>query len=166
MNPPTAPRSAAAIKSPVTSTSAPGMPAADKASSSERSTSEKSASDKSATDNRDSTLVPAPTSSSASATMPARPETKSESGAVGRAVGPKSIAKSTSSEAKASPMESKSAMAVTESPTKRRAAHQAAAKVTTPAPSSTSAGDASYWVQVGAFKDPDTAKRVARKLRD
>jgi cell division septation protein DedD len=39
----------------------------------------------------------------------------------------------------------------------------AAAKATTPTPTT---GGAPYWVQVGAFKDPEAAKRVAGKLRD
>ena len=85
---------------------------------------------------------------------------------------------------------SKSAMAVTEGPakqsttkpapakpeatpksesapstaTKPSAQRQATAKATTPAPAAV--GGAPYWVQVGAFKDPETAKRVATKLRE
>jgi cell division septation protein DedD len=160
MSPPPAPRSVAATKS-ATSTSAPEMSTADKASSSERSSSEKSASDKPAGDKRDSTVVPAPTSAPLAAT-PARPEAKNESAAAKPAVEPKSVAKSPPSEAKAStPTERKSAMAVTESPAKK-----AAVKATTPASPSAIASDAPYWVQVGAFKDPEMAKRMARKLRD
>jgi cell division septation protein DedD len=47
--------------------------------------------------------------------------------------------------------------------TKPSATKPAAAKATTPAPA---IGGAPYWVQVGAFKDPEAAKRLAGKLRD
>lgn len=143
MNPPP-PRSLAATKSASSSTS------------SDRSTSEKSASDKPAADKRDSALAAAP---SLAATT-ARPETKSESAS--RPVESKSIAKSSLPEARAATSaESKSAMAVTESPIK-----PAAAKATTSSPPAAIAGGAPFWVQVGAFKDPETARRMAQKLRD
>jgi cell division septation protein DedD len=48
--------------------------------------------------------------------------------------------------------------------TKPSTQRQAAAKATTPAPAAVGGGP--YWVQVGAFKDPETAKRVATKLRE
>jgi cell division septation protein DedD len=48
--------------------------------------------------------------------------------------------------------------------TKPSAQRQAAVKATTPAPAAVGGG--LYWVQVGAFKDPETAKRVATKLRE
>jgi cell division septation protein DedD len=48
--------------------------------------------------------------------------------------------------------------------TKPSAQRQAAAKATSPAPAAVGGGP--YWVQVGAFKDPETAKRVATKLRE
>jgi hypothetical protein len=48
--------------------------------------------------------------------------------------------------------------------TKPSAQRQAAAKASTPAPAAV--GAVPYWVQVGAFKDPETAKRVATKLRE
>jgi SPOR domain len=98
-------------------------------------------------------------------------------------------------EAKAAPTpsdetKSKNAMAVTEDPAKPSTAkpapakpeatpksetapatatkpstqRQATAKATAPTPASV--GGAPYWVQVGAFKDPETAKRVATKLRE
>lgn len=56
--------------------------------------------------------------------------------------------------------ESKTAAATT-----APAAKRAAAKATPPA-NSTSKVSAPFWVQVGAFKDSDTAKRVATSLRD
>ena len=40
----------------------------------------------------------------------------------------------------------------------------AAAKATTPTP--VVGGNGPYWVQIGAFKDADTAKRLAAKLRE
>jgi cell division protein FtsN len=200
MNPPPPSRSVGTTKSSLTSTTSSGMSVAvDKSpSSSGRSTSEKSGSDKPSADKRDSTLVHAPGAPSLAAT-PARPETKRESTTMAKpAVDSKSSAKSTVPEAKASPsVESTTAMAVTESPTRATAAkptspkeeaatkpdvvkgdatpatatkpsatRQAAAKVTTPSPPPAIAGGVPYWVQVGAFKDSETAKRVARKLRD
>jgi cell division protein FtsN len=202
MSPPPPSRSAGTTKSSLTSTTtSSGMSAvADKSpSSSERSTSEKPGSDKPSADKRASPLGPAPGAPSLAAT-PARPETKSESPSTAKtAIESKSSAKSTVPEAKASPsVESKTAMAVTESParataakptspkaeaatkpdvvvkgdatpataTKPSATRQAAAKATTPSPPPAIAGGAPYWVQVGAFKDSETAKRVARQLRD
>jgi hypothetical protein len=194
MNPPASPRSATATKSSPTSTapSSAMSSAADKsASSSDRSTSEKSTSDKPSADKRDSTLVPAP-----AAPALARPETKSESTSVSKpALESKSSGKVPVPEAKASSaVESKGALAVTESPSKATATKPSAPKLetaaksdavkgdTTPAtatkpsatrqaaakatPPSAIAGGGPYWVQVGAFKDPETAKRMARKLRD
>jgi hypothetical protein len=84
-----------------------------------------------------------------------------------------------STEAKSSDAQNQSAMAVTENPpkpkssaakpdtsqataTKPPATQRAVSKATPP---SSSAGGP-YWVQIGAFKDPDTAKRVAAKLRE
>ncbi len=48
--------------------------------------------------------------------------------------------------------------------TKSTTPKRAVAKATTPAASTAAAGP--YWVQIGAFKDADTAKRVAAKLRE
>jgi hypothetical protein len=47
--------------------------------------------------------------------------------------------------------------------TKPSPARRAATKATTPTPP---AATGPFWVQVGAFKDPDAAKRLASKLRD
>jgi cell division protein FtsN len=192
MNPPP-PRSAATTTSPMApapSTSTPpsviDKPLADKLAS-EKSTSEKSAGDRPVTDKKDSTLIPAPPAPAPS-TPPARPEPKSTA----RAAAPES---KPAPETKAAPpppdeAKSKSAMAVTEGPAKPSAAkpapakpettpksepapatatkpssqRQTVAKATTPTPAAV--GGAPYWVQVGAFKDPETAKRVATKLRE
>jgi cell division septation protein DedD len=102
---------------------------------------------------------------------------------------PKSTAPATG-DAKNADAKNKSAMAVTESSPKSSASKSAATKsettpksdtapatatkptTTKPAaakattPTSSSIGGAPYWVQVGAFKDPETAKRVAAKLRE
>jgi hypothetical protein len=101
-------------------------------------------------------------------------------------------AKIAAADAKAStpPTETKTAMAVTDGSAKSAAAktpakpdpaaksettpatatkpapvRQAAARATPPSTSG-AVGGAPYWVQVGAFKDPETAKHVAAKLRD
>jgi cell division septation protein DedD len=145
-------------------------------------------------DKRDSTVLPAPVTPPL-ALAPTRPETKSEPKSASRPTAEsKATAKAALPEAKTStPAEPKSALGVTESPatpspvkpapaksaraaksdagksdatastaTKSSGTRQVAAKAATPA----AAGGASYWVQVGAFKDPETAKRVASKLRD
>lgn len=46
--------------------------------------------------------------------------------------------------------------------TKKEVETRRAAKATTPS----AGGTGAYWVQVGAFKDPETAKRVAARLRE
>ena len=52
--------------------------------------------------------------------------------------------------------------------TKPTAPQRTVAKATTPAtaPATALATGGPYWVQIGAFKDPETAKRVAAKLRE
>jgi len=194
MNPPP-PRSAGTTKSPMgpstsTTPSVIDRQPADKAPG-EKSTSEKSGGDKPATDKKDSTLYPAPGAPTPS-TPPARPEPRSSAAPPAKpAPEPKTAAKAApeskpAPETKAAPTppaetKSKGAMAVTEGPTKPSTAppksetgpatatnpsaqRQAAAKATTPTPAAVGGG--AYWVQVGAFKDPETAKRVATKLRE
>lgn len=125
---------------------------------------------------------------SAAPTAKAAPEPKTTA----RATGPESKPAPETKAAPTPPAEakSKSAMAVTEGPAKPSTAkpapakpeatpksdtapatamkpspqRQAAVKATTPAPAT--AGGGPYWVQVGAFKDPEAAKRVATKLRE
>ncbi len=41
-----------------------------------------------------------------------------------------------------------------------------AAEATKPSPAKAASGGGPYWVQVGAFKDPETAKRLAARLRE
>jgi cell division septation protein DedD len=189
MNPPPPPRSAMTAKSPMVVTPSGDTPA-------DKPSSEKSASEKSASDKKDSTLVPVPAPSPVTPPLTAAPprsesssESKSAAPTAKPATGPRPMAKAAPPEPKppTPPAEpkSKSAMAVTDSPAKPSAAkpettakseptpatatrpsapRQAAAKATTPAPAA--GGSGPYWVQVGAFKDPETAKRVATKLRD
>lgn len=169
-------------------------PLADKPAS-EKSTSDRLTGDKPVTDKKDSTLIPAP-GAPAPSTPPARPEPKPGAAPTAKApTEPKATARVTAPETKAAPRppdeaKSKSAMAVTEGPAKSSSAkpapakpeatpksetapatatkpspqRQAAVKATTPAPAAVGGGP--YWVQVGAFKDPETAKRVATKLRE
>ena len=161
----------------------------------EKPASEKSPGDRPATDKKDSTLIPAPPAPALS-TPPARPEPKSSAVPTTKTPPePKTAARATAPETKATPTpaaeaKGKSAMAVTEGPAKASTAkaapakpeatpksetapatatkpstpRQAAAKATSPAPAAV--GGAPYWVQVGAFKDPETAKRVATALRE
>jgi cell division septation protein DedD len=94
--------------------------------------------DRPAADKTDSTLLPAPATPT-----PAKPPAE-----------PKSTAKAATPPAKPAPVpapseaKGKTAAAITETPVPRRAA------VSGP-----------FWVQVGAFKDAETAKRLAAKLR-
>jgi len=50
--------------------------------------------------------------------------------------------------------------------TPKRTVASAASKPGAAKPSSPEAAAGPYWVQVGAFKDPDTAKRLAARLRE
>ena len=146
LNPPS--RSATAPKPPLAVASTPATPpVADKPS--DGATLEKSPAAKPDTPpagKRDSTVLPAPASSPLAA-APAQPETKPPTAT-------KSLAKTTLPEKTAAP-------AGAESVAKPPPAKLAAAK----APTSASSG-AAYWVQVGAFKDAEAARRLAGKLRD
>ena len=174
MNPPPLPRTAA-TKMPGSSTpppsifdkpaAAPERPAGDKPST-DNPIAEKS-------DKKDpsSTLIPAPASEPKPAPAPvakAAPESKP----IPKPAPPKSAPSENAG---------KTAGAVTDTPakppaatkpepksdpkpataTKSGATKPAAAKATAPA-----AASGPFWVQVGAFKDPETAKRLASKLRD
>jgi cell division protein FtsN len=169
-------------------------PPADKPAS-EKSTSEKSSGiDKKDSTLIPAPAAPAPSTSpsrpepksSAAPAAKAAPEPK----ATARATAPES---KPAPEPKAAPTplaeaKDKGAMSVTEGPAKASTAkpapakpeaksetapatatkpttpRQAAAKATSPQPAAVAGGP--YWVQVGAFKDPETAKRVATKLRE
>jgi hypothetical protein len=187
MNPPPPPRTAAS-KVPGASTpppsifdkpaSAPDKPAPDKPAT-DKPVAEK-------TDKKDSTLIPAPAPAppvTATPATPPKPEPKGEPkpAPVAKAPESKPVPKPAPPPAKPAPSESagKTAAAVTESPatataatksepkpataSKPSATKPAAAKATAP---SAPAASGPFWVQVGAFKDPETAKRLATKLRD
>ena len=169
MNPP--PRSASAPTSPMvpeSSTAPPPSPADKPAfdkSGSETASDEKSGADK----KKDSTLLPAPGASPGTPGA-SRPEPKAESkprtAPSAKTPEPKSAAKASSESKATTPpadVKRKSPTGASESATKPSPPRQAAAKATSPAPVT---GGAPYWVQVGAFKEPEAAKRVASKLRD
>jgi DedD protein len=190
MNPPPAPRTVATTRSPLTPTAAPLTPAAP--SPADKPASDKPLGDKVVTDKKESsTIIPAPAASSpAPAPAPTRPEPKSEAKATSPAPAAKStpepVAKASAPEPKAE-AKTQTAMAVTESPKspmtkpslrpettskddstaatgKAATTKSAAAKATTP--TAVVSGNGLYWVQIGAFKDADTAKRLAAKLRE
>jgi sporulation related protein len=75
-----------------------------------------------------------------------------------------SSAKSGTAKAPAKPDATAKSETTPATATKPTATRPAAAKATPSSPAAV--GGAPYWVQVGAFKDPETAKRVASKLRD
>jgi cell division protein FtsN len=161
MNPPPPPRSAA--------TQTPTMPSLVDKPSTEQAPSETAPSEKaSASDKKDSTLLPAPGATSSAPPATSRPEPKSVAKAT-----PSTESKAPSTESKitdspsqraAKPAPSKPQVAVKTDPaTKPSTPKPAAAKATAPAPTT---GGASYWVQVGAFRDAEAAKRLAGKLRD
>jgi cell division septation protein DedD len=138
LNPPS--RSATAPKPPLAVAATPATPpVADKPSDGaalEKSPAAKP--DAPPAGRRDSTVLPAPAASPIAA-APAQPETK-----------PPTATKSAA----------KAALAGAES-----AARPQQARLAAKAPTSASGG-AAYWVQVGAFKDAEAARRLAGKLRD
>jgi len=172
MNPPPPPRTAATTGVPFSP--APTTPALTPAPA-----LDKPIGDRPAPDKLDSTLIPAPAPpvpATPSPATPARPERKSgEPGPTAEPpakspAGPKSTAKAAPPPAKPAPVpapaeakgktatdDAKPATATKPSPPRR-----AAVKATTPpAPAATGP----FWVQVGAFKDAETAGRLAAKLR-
>jgi hypothetical protein len=189
MNPPPPPRTAS--KMPGASTPAPSI--FDKpASTSDAPAMDKPVTDKPIAEKPDkkdsSTLIPAPAPTPSVTPAPAappKPEPKSEprpAPAPGAKAAPESkpVPKPAPAPPRPAPPEStgKTAAAVTDSPAKPPAAASksepkaatatkpsstkpAVAKATAPA-----AASGPFWVQVGAFKDPETAKRLATKLRD
>lgn len=140
--------------------------------------------DERAADKQDATVIAAPAAPTTAMPAPARAETKSEpkpGASVPSAkppAEPKAVAKAGPPQPKAEPRRAaasaegkgQSAMAVTgdaarpapKPPASRPAV--AKAKATTPATVPATGGP--YWVQIGAFKDPEAAKRVAAKLRE
>jgi hypothetical protein len=104
------------------------------------------------------------TDSSAKSSMAAtdstpKAATKSESSAKGEST-PKAAAPPKSDSAKTEAAPKSQAVAKAEPAAKDEAKRKAPASAATPK------GGGPFWVQVGAFKDPDTAKRVATALRD
>jgi sporulation related protein len=121
---------------------------------------------------------------------PADPRPTAETKPGPKAVVPEPKRGPAQSESKSSDAKTQSAMAVTDSPAKSSPAkpsaakpestakgdttqatatkpptpQRAVAKATTPSAAASVGGP--YWVQIGAFRDADTAKRIAAKLRD
>lgn len=182
MNPPPATRTAATTRSPMTS--APTIPPAVEKPVTDRLLADRSSSDRPVAEKKDSTVVPAPASERAPMpAAPAAPSTKpsAEPGAAAKPAAPD--AKSEAKRAAPGDTKSQSAMAVTEKPAKpsspkpsaavkpeaapKAAAAEAASKrvvAKATGPAATASGP--YWVQIGAFKDAESAKRVAAKLRE
>ena len=125
---------------------------------------------------KDSTTIQAPGAATAMP-APARSEAKSEPGPGGVATTAKPPAESKAEAPEPKPQakrgvtsaedKGRSAMAGTggsATAMKPTAPQRTVAKATTPATAPATGGP--YWVQIGAFKDPETAKRVAAKLRE
>jgi cell division septation protein DedD len=171
MNPPPPPRTA--LTKPLAGSSLPSTPAP---------ALDKPAADKPAADKKDSTLIPAPPAPIPVPAPPARTELKSElkPGATTPSkppAEPKTTAKAAAPPAKPvpvpapAPAEAKSKTAA--APPKDDARPAAATKPATPrraatkaTPPAAPAARGPFWVQVGAFKDAESAKRLATKLRE
>ena len=180
MNPPPLRSASTASRTPMAAIPTPATPgvapAADKLA--EKSPSEKAASEKLAGDKRDSTILPAPMT----ATPTAKPVPESKT--IAKAAPPEPKAPTATADASgkstmavtdttAKPSTPKPAPGKTEAADKKEIASATTTKSITPKSAaargvtpSAAIGGASYWVQVGAFKDPETAKRVAAKLRE
>jgi DedD protein len=179
MNPPPAPRVTATARAPL----APAVPLTPATSSgAESSASDKPMSERPATESKDSATSAAPS-------PPPRAETRSEPRPSQTATAAKPVVKP---EAKRAEAKGQSAMAVTdgtkasapkpgavakpEAVAKEDAVQTAAVKPAAPKPTapksaaakttSPAAAGGPYWVQIGAFKDAETAKRLAAKLRE
>jgi len=171
MNPAPPARSASATKPSFAPTAAPLT--GKTSDSGEKPASEPPPSSKPAADARGSTVLPAP-GAAPLVPAPAAPEPKGASSSTTRSsADSKPVAKAALPDATPSESRrSKSAPAKAERTAKSdagksdastaSASRQVAAK-TSPA---ATGGGAGYWVQIGAFKDQETARRVASKLRD
>jgi cell division septation protein DedD len=135
MNPPPPSRTAVTTKPPAPAPAAPDKTTAERA------------------DKKDGTMIPAPAPAPAVPAKPApgKPEAKSP------AIQAKPVEpKASSAPAKATPP-AKDSEAAKPATTPQRAAVKA--------PATTAAAGGVYWVQVGAFKDEEAAKRLVAKLR-
>lgn len=177
MNPPPPPRTAA--------TRVPGTAAPLPPSAFDRPAADKPAADKPVADKQDSTLIPAPAAppTTPAPMPPARTDLKNEPKpgaptAPKPPAQPKTTAKAAAPPAKPAPSETKGKSAAADSPAAPPATAKGEPKpatATKPSPSRTAATKAAtpaapaasgpFWVQVGAFKDPEAAKRLATKLR-
>jgi cell division septation protein DedD len=145
----------------------------------DRLLADRPSSDRPVAEKKDPMVVPAP------APMPAAPAAPSTKPSAEPKAAAKPAAPEAKAEAKRAPDAAKgqSAMAVTEKPTKPSTPKPSAAAKPEAAPKAAAAQPASkrvvakatgpaattggpYWVQIGAFKDAESAKRIAAKLRE
>ena len=173
MNPPPMPRTAATTtipSTPLTST----MPAAAETPASERPPADSPSSENAVAEKKDSSMAtamakPSATSSSATVTAESRPvakaivpEAKAEpqrSGTSGSAKGKSATA---AGEKVAKPSAAKPSPAAKPELAAKTAPRHVVAKATTPV----AAAGGPYWVQIGAFRDAESARRLAAKLRE
>jgi len=169
MNPPPATRTAATMRSPMTSAPlAPTIPPAVEKPVTDRLLADRPSSDRPVAEKKDSTVVPAPASERepGAAAKPAAPDAKSD--AKRAAPGDtKSQSVMAVTEKPAKPSSPKpSAAAKPEAAPKAAAAEPASKRVVAKATGPAATASGPYWVQIGAFKDAEIAKRVAAKLRE
>jgi DedD protein len=171
MNPPPMPRTAAtAIPStPLT----PPMPAAAETPASERPPADSPPSENAVAEKRDSSMATAmakPSAISSSATPVAAesrpgaravPEAKAEPQRSGTSGGAKGNSAAAAGQKVARPSAAKPTSAAKPESAAKTAPRRVVAKATTP-----TAVGGSYWVQVGAFRDAESARRLAAKLRE
>jgi cell division septation protein DedD len=110
-----------------------------------------------------------------SAPVTARPKSEAPAAPVAKSTVTKSAATTKSAKTIAKASESPKAMAKAEKPAPKAAeatpkaadaAKPSAAEAAKPSPAKAAGGGKAYWVQVGAFKDAETAKRIAARLRE
>ena len=167
MNPPPMARTASATTSPL-------APEALRATGA--STGETTVDDGAVADKQDATVIAAPAAPTTAMPAPARAETRSEPKPDAAATRPKPPAESRPAAKAAAPAKTqvkrpppssaakgRTAMAVTGDRTKAAPKPPATKPVASTAPA-TAGGP--YWVQIGAFKDPAAARRLAAKLRE
>ena len=117
------------------------------------------------------TAAPADTAAPAVATESSSPTPSSPSGPEAAAGQPPAPAPGKSQTSKPAATKSRTVAKAAETPKPQARAPEAekaapkAAEAAKPAPAKAASGGP-YWVQVGAFKDPETAKRLAARLRE